>query len=65
MIIGLGLRCHNLVNLEIGEDSWPTFINGLLELELQVEIVKLLKEFEDCFAWDYHEMPGLDRKLVE
>lgn len=65
MLKGQGLRCLNLVNFEIGEDSWPTFIIGLLELELQVEIVKLLKEFKDYFAWDYHEMPGLDRKWVE
>ncbi|KAI5342932.1 hypothetical protein L3X38_010808 [Prunus dulcis] len=25
----------------------------------------LLQEFRDCFAWHYHEMPGLDRQLVE
>jgi hypothetical protein len=25
----------------------------------------LLKEFADCFAWDYTEMPGLSRDIVE
>lgn len=25
----------------------------------------LLKEFRDCFAWDYDEIPGLDRKFIE
>ena len=25
----------------------------------------MLKEFKDYFAWDYDEMPGLDRKVVE
>jgi hypothetical protein len=25
----------------------------------------MLKEFMDCFAWDYTEMPGLSRELVE
>jgi hypothetical protein len=25
----------------------------------------LLKEYSDCFAWDYIEMPGLDRSIVE
>jgi len=25
----------------------------------------LLKEYVDCFAWEYHEMPGLSRELVE
>ena len=24
-----------------------------------------MKEFKDCFAWDYTEMPGLDREVVE
>lgn len=28
-------------------------------------MVALLKEFRDSFAWDYDEMPGLDRKLIE
>jgi hypothetical protein len=26
---------------------------------------ELLEEFQDCFAWDYLEMPGLSRELVE
>jgi len=25
----------------------------------------LLKEYKDCFAWDYTKMPGLDRSIVE
>ena len=25
----------------------------------------LLKEYRDCFAWDYTEMPGLDRSIIE
>ncbi|KAM1695444.1 hypothetical protein ACFXTN_027091 [Malus domestica] len=29
------------------------------------ELRALLMEFKDCFAWSYHEMPGLDRTLVE
>jgi hypothetical protein len=28
-------------------------------------MVELLEEFQDCFAWDYTEMPGLSRDLVE
>lgn len=27
--------------------------------------MEFLKEFKDCFAWEYHKLPGLDRKLVE
>jgi len=24
-----------------------------------------LKKYKDCFAWDYNEMPGLSRDMVE
>jgi hypothetical protein len=28
-------------------------------------MIVLLKEYADCFAWDYTEMPRLDRSIVE
>jgi hypothetical protein len=28
-------------------------------------MITLLKEYANCFAWDYTEMPGLDRRIVE
>ena len=28
-------------------------------------LVKLLKEYNDCFAWEYYEMSGLDRSIVK
>jgi hypothetical protein len=28
-------------------------------------MIALLKEYTDCFAWDYTDMPGLDRNIVE
>ena len=28
-------------------------------------MIDLLKEFKDYFAWEYYEMPGLDRLIVE
>ena len=28
-------------------------------------MITLLKEYRDCFACDYTEMPGLDRNIVE
>jgi hypothetical protein len=28
-------------------------------------MIALLKEYSDCFAWDYSEMPGLDRSIIE
>jgi hypothetical protein len=28
-------------------------------------MIALLKEYSNCFAWDYTKMPGLDRSIVE
>jgi hypothetical protein len=36
-----------------------------LESDFREEFIKLLKEYKDCFAWDYSEMLGLDHSIVE
>ena len=56
-----------LEQVDIGDGSVPrpTFINQNLESDYKVELIALLKEYVDCFAWDYTEMPGLSRELVE
>jgi hypothetical protein len=28
-------------------------------------MIALLKKYVDCFAWDYTEMPGLDKSIVK
>ena len=48
-----------------GDRPRPTFISAKLNPEYKQELVKLLKEYKDCFAWEYYEMPGLDRSIVE
>ncbi|KAI5324067.1 hypothetical protein L3X38_033140 [Prunus dulcis] len=53
------------INLGTEEDPRPTLISTLLEELVKNEIITLLHDFKDCFAWHYHEMPGLDRGLVE
>lgn len=53
------------VNLGLGGDHKPTYVNLALEAGDMTLIMKLLKQYRDCFAWDYSEMPGLDRSLVE
>jgi hypothetical protein len=52
---------------DIGDGSIlrPTFVNKNLEANYKSELIELLKEYMDCFAWEYHEMPGLSRELVE
>ena len=53
------------VNLGDGTIPMPTFVNKNLSVQYKADLVKLLKEYIDCFAWDYSEMPGLSRDLVE
>jgi hypothetical protein len=53
------------VDIGNGDKPRPTFISASLESGFREELIKLLKEYKDCFAWDYSEMPGLDRSIVE
>src|ERR1044072_3944607 len=53
------------VDLGDGEVKRPTYISAKIDPSLKNEMVCLLKEFKDCFAWDYNEIPGLSRDLVE
>ncbi|XP_058784321.1 uncharacterized protein LOC131659100 [Vicia villosa] len=56
-----------LEEIDLGKegDKRPTFISANIDPELRSQVILLLKEFKDCFAWDYNEMPGLSRELVE
>jgi DNA modification methylase len=53
------------IDIGDGDKPRPTFISANLEPSFREELIKLLKEYKDCFAWDYSEMPGLDRSIVE
>ncbi|GKV20231.1 hypothetical protein SLEP1_g30388 [Rubroshorea leprosula] len=53
------------VNLGTEADLKITFISDSLEPCLRDKIISILHEYKDCFAWDYSEMPSLDRNLVE
>ena len=56
-----------LEEIDIGDGSAkrPTYISANISPDLKGKLVLLLKEFSDCFAWDYNEMPGLSREMVE
>ena len=54
-----------VIDLGKEEDPRAIQISGLLETNDRANIVCLLQEFKDCFAWHYTEMPGLDSILVE
>ena len=42
----------------------PVSISTSLSVEERMHLVELLKEYQDVFAWQYDEMPGIDPKLV-
>ena len=42
----------------------PTSVNAALPPLEKAQLISLLKEYIDVFAWEYHEMPGLDPNLV-
>jgi hypothetical protein len=56
-----------LEEIDIGDGNTlrPTFVNKTLETDPRNEMIGLLKEYSDCFAWDYTEMPGLSQEIVE
>ena len=53
------------VNLGTMEVPRITYMSSLLPTNLKEQIILLLREFKDCFAWNYDEMLGLDRGMVE
>ena len=46
------------------QEPRPISISANLTGKEKLELILLLKEFKDIFAWDYSEMPGLDPRLV-
>jgi hypothetical protein len=61
------MSANELEEIDIGDGDKqrPTFISANLDSSFREGLIKLLKEYKDCFAWDYSEMPGLDRSIVE
>nr|CAE04481.1 OSJNBa0029L02.22 [Oryza sativa Japonica Group] len=53
------------VDIGPGDRLRPTFISKNLSPVFRTKLIELLKEFRDCFAWEYYEMPGFSRSIVE
>ena len=53
------------IDIGSGDRPRPTYICAKLGPEYMQELVDLLKEFKDGFAWEYYELPSLDRLIVE
>jgi hypothetical protein len=56
-----------LEEIDIGDGTTlrSTFVNKNMSSKHKDAIIKLLKDYVDSFAWNYCEMPGLSRELVE
>ena len=56
-----------LEEVDIGDGSIPrpTFVKKNLKADYKLVLIGLLKEYVDWFAWEYHEMPGWSREIVE
>ena len=58
---------EELEEVDLGTDPQkprPISIRSKFSEEEKAELILLLKEFRDIFAWEYSEMPGLDLGLV-
>ena len=53
------------VDIGPGDRPRPTYVSAKLDPGYKRELIDLLKEFKDYFAWEYYEMPSLDRSIVE
>jgi hypothetical protein len=53
------------VDIGPGDKLRPTVISKKLDPSLRESMIALWKEYSDCFAWDYTEMPRLDRSIIE
>ena len=45
------------IDIGKGDRSRPTFVSENLLADYKIQLIELLKEHNDCFAWEYHEMP--------
>ena len=54
-----------LVNLGTDEEKKGVKIGSSLDPSVKKEIVDLLREYVDIFAWSYQDMPGLSTEIVE
>ena len=56
-----------LEEIDIGPRDRPrlTYVSAKLNPEYKQELIDLLKEFKDCFAWEYYKMPGIKKQSME
>ena len=48
-----------------GETPKPVFVSVDLNKEEESDLITLLKEYKDCFAWSYEDMKGVPPEVVQ
>ena len=59
--LGQGFPAADLLEeVDIGDGTIPrpTFVKQKLAVDYKSKLIALVREYIDCFAWEYHEMPG-------
>jgi len=54
-----------LVNLGIDEEIKEVKIGTCMSANNREELIALLREYQDIFAWSYQDMPGLDPEIMQ
>ena len=52
------------INLGTEEERREVKIETTLSPAIRKELIDLLREYSDAFAWSYQDMPGLDTDIV-
>ena len=53
-----------IVNLGIGEEKKEVKVGTGMTTYIWDELVALLRDYQDIFAWSYQDMPGLNLDIV-
>jgi hypothetical protein len=53
------------IDIRDGKTQRSTFVNKTLETDPRYEMLGLLEEYSDFFAWNNTEMSGLSQEIVE
>lgn len=61
------MKQDQLREVDLGEDGEgkQVKISAHLEEQFKEELMKLLKEYQDVFAWSYADMEGIDPKFYQ
>ena len=59
------LEGMKVVNLGVGEERKEVKVGTGMSTNVRDELVALLLDYEDIFAWSYQDMPGLSFDIVQ